>query len=226
MIRDHLAQDANNFVFVTSSTSGYRYECASLTDIKKQWLLSDTPYMRYYASWENPDPEEGPTQIPRDRPRYQLFYECSETDSGRKIIVPPPNQRIFVKLTLTNQLVELPSWFWDGPVPEPRMFLLKPEGTVDQYFSSALWPSSFGHNAMVSAEHCNQPGPTPYFSLQPFYLGRERGREQEEKEEEEEDEEPRRPLRRLRRGPPPPPPPASASRFLAGGVVLALSRKQ
>lgn len=151
VISEYLAESPGNFVLAIDTSDGVKYECASLEGLKQQWGVTMD-------------------DIPPDRLRYQEFFECERADHMELI----EHGRQFVKMGSNNLLVLRPSWLWDGPVPEPRIFRLVPTGEVTYFMSSNVYPEPLDEeNGYVSSDHCNQTGPSRVYFLDPLDMTEE-----------------------------------------------------
>jgi hypothetical protein len=151
VISEYLAESPDNFVLAIDTSDGVKYECASLQGLKQQWGV---------------DMDD----LPPDRLRYQEFFECEGAHHMELI----EHGRQFVKMGSNNLLVLRPSWLWDGPVPEPRIFRLVPTGEVTYFMSSHVYPEPLDEeDGYVSSDHCNQTGPSRVFFLDPLDMTEE-----------------------------------------------------
>jgi len=150
-IQQYLSESPNNFVLRTVLPGGgSKYECQSLDTLKTMNQI------------------EGP--IPDDDERvdspYKIFYECNASGSGNIA------GRKFVKLGSELNMVIKPDWFWDGPIPEPRIFTLQRETEdVFRFIVSTIFPTrlpAYFYTGAVSADHCNQVSPVAVFRLVPY----------------------------------------------------------
>lgn len=142
-IAQFLAEDPENFVIGTETSSGLVFECQNLTSLKTQWRLPGNPI---------------------DRPPYKVFYE-GEPHRTQRI----PGGRVFVKLGSHNFLTLHPTWLWSGPVPEPRIFLLDRVGSVNYFISSEFLPRLLPTTEVdaTGMDRNNQLYPTDVFRLVP-----------------------------------------------------------
>jgi fluoroquinolone resistance protein len=75
--------------------------------------------------------------------------------------------RIFVSL-FDGTLILKPTWLWDGPVPEPRRFILEQRPNVFKFISSEIIPiPGYESFTAVGADHCNQIAPINTYELVP-----------------------------------------------------------
>lgn len=153
-IKKYLARNPKNFVIGLVKPSGeIIYECQSLKNLKLSNKI---------------DP------IPRDRSPYTSFLECKDETPERlqgsyaKWLMP--QGRTFVKMYSSNLMVIKPDWLWDGPVPEPRVFLLEQVGDVYKFVTSEAAPTMTTYFNAVGKDHCNQKGRVPVYRLVPATL--------------------------------------------------------
>lgn len=148
-IQEHLSEDPENFVIGFPTREGYNYKCQSLTNLKRL----------------NSDPDAG-----RGDDYYKVFHECK--DSAPSLVQFSynnwllPNGRTFIKIEGT--MVLLPPWFHDGPVPEPRVFVLEKRDPVFKFLSSSIVPTFPDGYSFVGIDHCNQTSPQDTYELVPY----------------------------------------------------------
>jgi hypothetical protein len=119
-IKNYLRKNPKNFVIGLVKPSGeIVYECQNLGNFKLLNKMDSNP---------------------RDRSRYTQFHECKdetpERFQGSYTEWLMPNGRIFVKMHSYKVMVLKPDWLWDGPIPEPRVFILEPVGDVYKFVTS------------------------------------------------------------------------------------------
>jgi len=104
------------------------------------------------------------------------FYECKDDTpsewQGNSYIrdwLKPGGKGPLIKIMGpggSNYLIEKPSFFWNGPVPEPRVFnMVELPSKIKKYVSSFILPvrNDF-HNYGV--DHCNQLSPERVYRLE------------------------------------------------------------
>jgi hypothetical protein len=107
-----------------------------------------------------------------DTPLYKEYYECipntpvawQGNDYKR---YKKKNSRTFVN-DYVNGLWIKPDWFWEGPVPGSRIFVLAPTFTAYKYMTSLIYPTlpldpNVGFATGIN--HCNQDKTTNVFTL-------------------------------------------------------------
>lgn len=143
----YLADDPDNFILGVPTGSGVAYECHNLANFRTQWTMDPRP-----TDHRSPLTE---------------FKECTAYFRQEA----KPGGRVFVKMGSANFLVLKPSWIWRGPVPEPRVFILQPAGSVRYFISTRMLPRPLGdlndpaNQEALGVDKCTQPAPTPVFRL-------------------------------------------------------------
>jgi len=153
-ITDFLAEDPENFVIGVKKPNGeIEYECQRLSDYQRDLI------------------EPRPT----DRSPYKMFHEC--TDDAPERLQFDYNKwflqdgRTFVKMHSSRFIVVKPDWLFDGPVPEPRAFILEREPRdVRKYMTSELVPTIISTFNSYGADHCNQKTSQGVYRLDPATL--------------------------------------------------------
>jgi hypothetical protein len=191
-IAEFLAEDPENFVIGYDTPSGLVFECDNLNWLKQQYSLPGAP----------------PDRLP-----YKVFFECvPPLSDGFVPLRRLPGGRQFVKLGTTKLLTLKPAWIYEGPVPEPRIFLLEAVGSVNHFISNEFIPSllpSTQQNAH-GTDHCNQSQPTAVYRLVPvdtdllFEPDTELVEEDEDDDEDDDDDDVVFLSTRRRTNPPPP----------------------
>jgi hypothetical protein len=153
-IKEYLREDSQNFVIGLAKPSGeIMYECQNLRNLKLQKRMDSNP---------------------RDRPPYTEFLECKDeaparvqADYGKWLM---PGGRRFVKMYSFGLMVLKPAWLWNGPVPEPRIFILEQAGDVYKFVTSEAAPAPNSEFRAVGKDHCNQTGRVSVYRLVPVTL--------------------------------------------------------
>jgi hypothetical protein len=153
-IKKYLREDRQNFVIGLAKPSGeIMYECQNLRNLKLEKKMDSNP---------------------RDRTPYTEFLECKDeapellqVDYGKWLM---PGGRTFVKMHSFNLMVLKPDWLWDGPIPEPRIFILEREGDVYKFVTSEAAPRMHPSFNAVGKDHCNQKGRLSVYRLVPATL--------------------------------------------------------
>jgi len=150
-IQEYLSEEPDNFIIGFPTSEGYNYKCQSLTNLKR--LNSD------------PEAERGDDY-------YKVFYECKDDaptlvqGSYNNLLLR--NGRTFIKIEGT--MVLLPPWFRDGPVPEPRVFVLEKREPVFKFVSSSIVPTRPITYSFVGIDHCNQTSRQDTYELVPHAM--------------------------------------------------------
>ncbi len=153
-IKKYLRQNRQNFVIGLAKPSGeIMYECQNLRNLKLEKKMDSNP---------------------RDRTPYTEFLECKDeapellqADYGKWLM---PGGRTFVKMHSFNLMVLKPDWLWDGPIPEPRIFILEREGDVYKFVTTEAAPRMHPSFNAVGKDHCNQKGRVSVYRLVPVTL--------------------------------------------------------
>ena len=148
-IDNYLAKDPGNFILKV----GKNKECESLENLKLQ-----------YFSAELND--------------YEGYYECSQTvmdsqkQTGRTQTAFREgdyySELEYVKVGSYNNFIVKPDWFYDGPVPEPRIFQLVSTGNKKRLISKRI-AKHYGTN-VVSDVHCDPLDTFDIYELKPVFL--------------------------------------------------------
>jgi fluoroquinolone resistance protein len=156
-ISNFLAEDPNNFVIGVKKPNGeIDYECQRLSDYQHDLI----------------DPPQTDGRLP-----YKVFHECRDespehwdaNNYGIKWYLP--GGRTFVKMHSSKFIVLKPDWLFDGPVPEPRAFVLEREARdVRKFVTSELVPNIIPNFNTLGADHCNQKTPQAVYRLEPVTL--------------------------------------------------------
>jgi hypothetical protein len=152
-IDKYLAKDPGNFILQV----GDNKECESLTNLKQQ-----------YYSEELRDVEG--------------YYECSQSaidwqirEGYTKSTFNPEDYITaveYVKVGSYNQYIVKPNWFYQGPVPAPRIFKLVSTGEKKRLISKRIathanrFATRYGTN-IVSDVHCDPKDTFEIFRLEP-----------------------------------------------------------
>ena len=106
---------------------------------------------------------------------YEGYYECKQSvmDSQKQIGLTQTAFRKgdyypdveYVKVGLSNTFIVKPDWFYDGPVPEPRMFKLVSIGKKKPLLSKRI-AKNYGTN-VVSDIHCDPLDEKEIYQLEP-----------------------------------------------------------
>lgn len=156
-INAYLAEAPDNFVIGVKGGGNIRYECYSLTDLKRMNRL---------------------TPVPTDRLPYKVFYECKDETPvdwqgntyGRDWL--KPGGRTFIKVTfdMITYVLLKPDWIFDGPVPEPRVFIIERISDVYKFVTSEFVPNRLANASAHGADHCNQQYRQGVYRLAPVTL--------------------------------------------------------
>ena len=158
-IQAYLASDPNNFVIGLKAGGNIKYECYSLDTLKQMYKIT-------------PEPTDG-------RLIYRIYHECKDeapvswqgNTYGRDHVLP--GGRRFVKITfdMITYMVVKPDWIFEGPIPEPRVFVLErlPED-VFKFVSSEFVPNVIEGVSALGSDHCNQTSRQGTYALVPVTL--------------------------------------------------------
>jgi hypothetical protein len=107
--------------------------------------------------------------------KNKSIYECNDNapvnwqgNSYVGFLKPGGRNLISIDFVGSQLYIEKPRWIWDGPVPEPRIFVFVKQQPIFKFVTSDLIPTMIpGFNAL-GANHCNQTGPQDTYMLVPF----------------------------------------------------------
>jgi Leucine-rich repeat (LRR) protein len=152
-----LTKDPGNFILVFNGNK----ECESLANLRKQYFSKElNDYEGYYEcsqsviDWQN---ELDSNNNPR---HTKLAFRKEDYHSEVE----------YVKVGSANHYIVKPDWFYDGPVPAPRMFKLISTGNKKRLLSKRI-AKNYGTN-VVSDVHCDPLDTFEIFKLKPVSPGR------------------------------------------------------
>ena len=96
--------------------------------------------------------------------RYNEWYSCRKNDHR----LGPNNVNhddVYVKVGNSLTFIQKPDWIYEGPVPESRMFELRP---TDRKVTAMVSRQILDGGSLVSGDHCNHINPVRIYELIPI----------------------------------------------------------
>ena len=96
--------------------------------------------------------------------RYNEWYSCRKND----LRLGPNNVNhddVYVKVGNSLMFIQKPDWIYEGPVPEPRMFELRP---TDRKVTAMVSRQILDGGNLMSGDHCNHINPVRIYELIPI----------------------------------------------------------
>jgi hypothetical protein len=147
-IDKYLTKDPGNFILVFNE----KKECESLKNLRKQYFSKElNDYEGYYECAQNVMNNQKQTGFTQTAFRKGDYYPDVE----------------YVKVGSANHYIVKPDWFYDGPVPEPRMFHLASIGKKKPLLSKRI-AKNYGTN-VVSDVHCDPLDMFEIYELKPGF---------------------------------------------------------
>ena len=141
-----LTKDPGNFILVFNR----KKECESLANLRKQYFSAElNDYEGYYECKQSVMDSQKQTGFTQITFRKGDYYPDVE----------------YVKVGLSNTFIVKPDWFYDGPVPEPRMFKLVSMGKKIPLLSKRI-AKNYGAD-VVSDIHCDPKDEKEIYQLEP-----------------------------------------------------------
>jgi len=150
-IKKYLAKDPGNFILKKGETK----ECESLKNLKLQYFSEEFDEMEGYYECSS-----------------ELIAKQNEQDFTMISFGPGDfyPEIEYVKVGSYNDFIIKPDWFYEGPVPEPRIFKLVATGDRKRLISKRI-ATNPGTN-VVSDVHCDPLDTFNIYRLEPVRLKR------------------------------------------------------